>query len=246
MAPRAKTRSQVKAKAKAKPKVHLTRLYDTFDNRCFLKARGFYRIFEECLICANHKRRYFLCNYTKVVKQMPCAWCCAETIKQAPMNRLMRNNDFPCPCLAWLLKTETKKLVTGAKHAKQQIAKVERIILNEWVFKNNAHFCPTPDCSGVYEQAAGCPRIHQSKWWNKCVACEHTYCTKCCIFSKDKENPVCICKTGKKEELGSEYIQCPKCLNKVYKYDGCNSVVCVCGAAFCYKCGQNPCICSRN
>lgn len=243
MAPKAKK----KAKASLpKPKTHLTRLYDTFENRCHLKTRGVRDIFGRCFICENEKnrRRYFVCNCTKLIRVVPCAWCCAEIIKQQPMNRLMNYNEIPCSCNAWLLKTDTKKLVTGTKHAKQQVAKMESITLNEWVLKHNAHFCPTPGCNGVYEQAKRCPRIHQGKEsWNKCVACEYTYCVKCCIFSNDKENPVCKCDAGNKEETGAEYTQCPWCLNKVYKYEGCNSVGCVCGKSFCYLCGTYECIC---
>ena len=37
--------------------------------------------------------------------------------------------------------------------------------------------------------------------------------------------------------------QCPRCKLWIQKSDACNDMLCLCGASFCYSCGQEPCGC---
>lgn len=91
-------------------------------------------------------------------------------------------------------------------------------------------------------------RIVAEQQFRVCPACDFTTCALCKKLMTDHirwDIKTRICPEDENEakllELGkrSKWNKCPSCLNMVEKNFGCSHINCICGADFCYRCGQD-------
>ncbi|KAK6331631.1 hypothetical protein TWF718_002180 [Orbilia javanica] len=80
-----------------------------------------------------------------------------------------------------------------------------------------------------------------------CIKCDKLTCTTC---RKEMHDGLCPedPETGKLIAAAAEegWTQCPKCSRLIAKVSGCNSMVCLCKAHLCFRCGKlfAGCVCS--
>ena len=170
-------------------------------------------------------------------------WFCHDCMKSSLDVCLKNGKKMSCPfagCSCEILPHTMKNVCSNEKitQYEEQLTKLlirkegedlficpfcdQTILVTEDLFKN-----PTP--------------IH-------CCACQRTFCSHCM-----EPNHVGSCRILKSAEyytssIYKDYLltqsmmkkmkRCPKCMNIIVKIYGCDYVVCVCGASFCYNCLQ--------
>jgi hypothetical protein len=93
--------------------------------------------------------------------------------------------------------------------------------------------CPTHNCAGVF-------LTETRKRTETCDQCSKSICTTC--YNQLLTHPYCVaCESNNPEELEQlkkiqNYQNCPKCGVLTEKMDGCDHIMCLCGAHFCWIC----------
>lgn len=132
---------------------------------------------------------------------------------------------------------KVKQLLKGNK---ELLAKYEQTLLESYIDDNKrAKWCPSvPHCG----HAVRCKEPHCEV---ECT-CGHQFCFACC----EVPHSPCTCDMLRDWEqrmrdgsetsswLNANTKPCPKCSKPVEKNGGCNLVLCRCGQAFCWLCGQ--------
>mmetsp|Transcript_15161 Transcript_15161/g.12906 ORF Transcript_15161/g.12906 Transcript_15161/m.12906 type:complete len:199 (-) Transcript_15161:120-716(-) len=99
--------------------------------------------------------------------------------------------------------------------------------------------CPTPDCK-YYKMKE---MIEEDEF--KCKECEKVYCSSCLRVP----HPESSCEEVDEfmdHAQENEYQKCPDCKMWIYKFEGCEKVICPCGAHFCYICGAEGFSCEHD
>ncbi|KAI1302521.1 hypothetical protein F5Y03DRAFT_361785 [Xylaria venustula] len=97
-------------------------------------------------------------------------------------------------------------------------------------------YCPSPDCDYVYRTGDGTGKMHT------CSSCLVAICTSChaqhetmsCADYRDDSSGGREANERLKKEIGIK--DCPKCKTPLEKIDGCNHMMCRCGAHICWVC----------
>jgi hypothetical protein len=105
-------------------------------------------------------------------------------------------------------------------------------------------FCPTPDCTFIYEKPGEGDDYDEDIEYFECKQCHQYICLPC----NTAAHPHTSCADNKvvdkveEAKLGEEMLKkgfkkCPWCGRYIEKTVGCNFMTCVCKKEFCFKCG---------
>ncbi|CAN6567876.1 unnamed protein product [Malus baccata var. baccata] len=167
-----------------------------------------------------------------------CRSCLVEQCESAIKNQ----DSFPmfCAhkgCRSLILFSDLKSLLPSEK-----LEELFRSSLGAFVASSGGiyRFCPSPDCSSVYQVAApgtdGEPFVCGACYAETCTRChlEHHPYLSCEQYREFKEDPDSSLKKWCK---GKEYVKsCPVCRYTIEKIDGCNHIECRCGKHICWVC----------
>ena len=102
-----------------------------------------------------------------------------------------------------------------------------------------------PRCSNPLCKSFLPPPHAQPYSWLYCFACVRRTCRRC--GKEDHGGVTCPqdVAAGKARALAQRrgWKTCPGCANIVEKAEGCSHVTCLCGAHFCYRCGEFMSVC---
>lgn len=172
---------------------------------------------------------------------MFCLACLVDQCESA-----MKSQDgFPLRCL----KSGCNKLFLLADLRSllpDKLDELFRASLNAFVASSAGlyRFCPTPDCTSIYQVAAAGAQGDRPF---VCGACSVETCTKCHI----EYHPFISCEAYKEYKAdpdatllewrkGKENVKnCPSCGFTIEKSEGCNHVECRCGSHICWNCLEN-------
>jgi len=102
--------------------------------------------------------------------------------------------------------------------------------------------CPTPDCK--YFIFKNDVKMEGRKAFH-CEICLKAFCLNCMLELHPDIDCEKALKLNQKDEndekflqfaAENRYVQCPKCCWWIWRYEGCDKVVCRCSARFCYIC----------
>lgn len=172
---------------------------------------------------------------------MFCLACLVDQCESA-----MKSQDgFPLRCLEsgcnkLFLLADLRSLLPD------KLDELFRASLNAFVASSAGlyRFCPTPDCTSIYQVAAAGAQGDRPF---VCGACSVETCTKCHI----EYHPFISCEAYKEYKAdpdatllewrkGKENVKnCPSCGFTIEKSEGCNHVECRCGSHICWNCLEN-------
>ncbi|XP_066398069.1 ATP-dependent RNA helicase DEAH11, chloroplastic-like isoform X2 [Miscanthus floridulus] len=187
-----------------------------------------------------------LCELEDPFKLESCGhmFCLACLVDQCE-SAIKSQDVFPLCCLKngckkLLLLTDLRSLLPD------KLDELFRASLNAFVASSAGlyRFCPTPDCTSIYQVAAADAEDKPFV----CGACSVETCTKCHV----EYHPFISCEAYKEYKAdpdartllewrkGKENVKnCPSCGYTIEKAEGCNHVECRCGSHICWNCLEN-------
>ena len=165
----------------------------------------------------------------------------------------IKNKKIPilCPKCKIEVKTELIYNCLNSIKDKKLIKLYENYYLELYIknYEKNAdliyYCCPTPGCKKYIpcqkdEKKLSCPTCNKSycikcfRPWHENKTCEQYYLENSVINNSEVQKE--FLNFDAKNDF--EYKECPKCKALMLKEEGTNKIICVCGTAFCYKCGK--------
>ena len=165
----------------------------------------------------------------------------------------IKNKKIPilCPKCKIEVKTELIYNCLNSIKDKKLIKLYENYYLELYIknYEKNAdliyYCCPTPGCKKYIpcqkdEKKLSCPTCNKSycikcfRPWHENKTCEQYYIENYIINNSEVQKE--FLNFDAKNDF--EYKECPKCKALMLKEEGTNKIICVCGTAFCYKCGK--------
>ena len=202
----------------------------------------------KCFICSENFNELDKHNYRLNCKCVIHSKCFINYVVKS-----IKNKKIPilCPKCKKEVKNEIIYNCLNTIKDKKLIKLYEDYYLEIYIknYEKNAdlvyYCCPTPGC----KKYIPCPKDENKLL---CPNCNKSYCIKC--FRPWHENKTCeqyyiensvINNSEVRKEFLNfdakndfEYKECPKCKALMLKEEGTNKIICVCGTAFCYKCGK--------
>ncbi|KAI0843063.1 hypothetical protein F5Y06DRAFT_304583 [Hypoxylon sp. FL0890] len=173
---------------------------------------------------------------TAEMHRMKCQHAyCLECLRAMFMVSFGKDGSFPpCCCNGPIELTSQLAIGLGNEILSGYLAKRAETK----TMTNARTYCSNPECGAFISDD------HKLEPLAVCQQCGSHTCTKCskpyhqgdCPVEGSKELEAVAAKEGWKH--------CYKCNRLVEKLDGCDSVVCPCGASFCYKCSAPTSKCS--
>jgi ATP-dependent RNA helicase DHX8/PRP22 len=169
---------------------------------------------------------------------MFCKACLVDQCESA-----MKSQDgFPLCCLKNGCKKPLLLVDLRFLLSSEQLEELIRASLNAFVASSAGlyRFCPTPDCTSIYQVAAADAEDKPFV----CGSCSVEICAKCHIeyhplmsceaYKEYKEDPDATLLEWRK---GKENVKnCPSCGYTIEKSEGCDHVECRCGSHICWAC----------
>ncbi|KAK6338093.1 hypothetical protein TWF696_001564 [Orbilia brochopaga] len=193
-------------------------------------ARGLAPVYRKelpakCSICGDSSPGYELVR-------LPCGHQhCPDCLLQNYQVAISDPTAFPAKCCASLPLAETSFVLNDAQ-------------ANTVLAMRQAHEASKVatcfSCEGdIYLSDIGKDAAY-------CLSCNKLTCTTC---KKEMHSDLCPedPETEGLRKLAKEegWTQCPKCSRIIQRIAGCNGMVCLCNARFCFRCGCSPCDCNR-
>jgi ATP-dependent RNA helicase DHX8/PRP22 len=154
----------------------------------------------------------------------------------------MKSQDsFPLCCLKNRCKKPLLLVDLRFLLSSEQLEELIRASLNAFVASSAGlyRFCPTPDCTSIYQVAAADAEDKPFV----CGSCSVEICAKCHIeyhpfvsceaYKKYKEDPDATLLEWRK---GKENVKNCPCGYTIEKSEGCDHVECRCGSHICWAC----------
>ncbi|CAI2368086.1 unnamed protein product [Moneuplotes crassus] len=211
-----------------------------FMGRTWSRLRGNtpHQNYSECPICLSQIKTEDLCS-------VECGHIFHTECMETYIRLLIGSKSLPikCPlqdCRKLIPDSDLRSIIEPELFERMQRFQLELFVEQNSVFY---HFCPTPDCTNVFEwdfTKGQSPHQH-------CPVCSLVICLKC----KTPWHQGYTCEEiSKMQETSPEdvnfYIltkqamfqQCPECKFWVQRKDGCNQIICRCQCKFCYECGS--------
>lgn len=185
-----------------------------------------------CLCEIEDEYRLAVCGH------LFCRLCLVEQCESAIKNQ----DSFPMCCAhegcrSLIVFSDLRYLLSSEK-----LEELFRASLGSFIASSGGiyRFCPSPDCSSVYQVAApgtdGEPFVCGACYAETCTRCHleyHPYLS-CEQYREFKEDPDSSLKEWCK---GKEHVKsCPVCRYTIEKIDGCNHIECRCGKHICWVC----------
>ncbi|KAM0719846.1 hypothetical protein Q7P37_003981 [Cladosporium fusiforme] len=186
----------------------------------------------ECVICCE------LLDPGQLIR--PCRKCavkwCASCLQISFRLVIEKKGSFLPPTCHGIIQ-----LHTIIDHLEQPLIDAYRAAFEEWLTKDRV-YCPMPTCSAFIPErhvpSRDSSNIPQQPNF-QCPKCNAQICSKCrqvghagpCDETAKQEEEAMLAKFNIK--------QCPRCRRAVRKMYGCSTMACLCGAHFCYKCGES-------
>lgn len=171
---------------------------------------------------------------SKLLKLGPCshAYCNGCMVQYLRVIALeTKKLPVPCPgCTESLDIWRCVELLSSNK-AERAADALSQLAITQTQLKN-VKYCSKPECSTPFEYEGdgrrGTARVN-------CPLCKTSTCVLC-----SQAWHVGPCRLVDEEEAlknDERYRQCPSCYELIEREDGCNFLVCRCGAGFCFRCG---------
>ena len=201
-----------------------------------------------CFICSENFNELDKHNYRLNCKCVIHYKCFINYVVNS-----IKNKKIPilCPKCKKEVKTELIYNCLNSIKDKKLIKLYENYSLELYIknYEKNAdliyYCCPTPGCKKYIpcqkdEKKLLCPSCNKSycikcfRPWHENKTCEQNYIENSIINNPEVKKE--FLKIDAKKDF--EYKECPKCKALMLKEEGTNKIICVCGTAFCYKCGK--------
>ncbi|KAH9158351.1 hypothetical protein LEN26_003027 [Aphanomyces euteiches] len=205
-----------------------------------------------CLICMDSlgppkngisgKRRQKVVYKPKDCWRLRCGHAyCVGCLLQWIETRL-QEHKVPIFCAAPNCKREVRPVHLASVLPPAAFEKFSKLVTLKAIEAESV-YCPNKTCSQVFVKPSRCKEKHE------CLFCKTKFCVKCqvewhegltCNQYKRMAAADPDSNDAKLHRLKNKHKwkQCPSCHAIVERRSGCNTIYCLCGRNFCYKCGE--------
>ncbi|GAB2245922.1 hypothetical protein Droror1_Dr00001415 [Drosera rotundifolia] len=191
-----------------------------------------------CEICADDKFHYECFN----VDGCSHSFCfdCVRSYIVSKLDNGIPQVECPVPDCHGLIEPEYCRFMLDS----ELFARWGKLLCESVIVDSQKFYCPFKDCSALLIDDGG-----EAVTMTECPDCKRLFCAQCMVAWHDGIG--CEEYRNLNEEEGSsegamlrdlaknkKWQRCPSCKFYVERKDGCNYMMCRCGTAFCYGCGD--------